>query len=172
MNFFYPLPNQEGTVNGGYGVFQQFRPETRNRQRTDGRGDWQASGNDTVFLRGSYQHRDPNSIIFEGGNALTNLPILDTTLDTSSFVGGWTKVVSPTVVNEFRVGYELRQLPRQSTFHAVDVSRQLGMEPAPSLSADRLGFPQITFQSGPNRPTNITDAGRNVDRTLDQNSFS
>ena len=44
--------------------------------------------------RASYQHRDPNSIIFEGGNALTNLPILDTTLNTASFVGGWTKVLS------------------------------------------------------------------------------
>jgi hypothetical protein len=172
MNFFYPLPNQSGTVNGGYGVFQQFRPETRKRQRTDGRVDYQASGNDTIFFRGSFQHRDPNSIQFEGGNALTNLPILNTNLKTASGVGGWTKVVSPTIVNEFRAGYNYDSSQRQSTFRAVEFSQQLGLEPAPSLSADRLGFPQITFQAGLNRPTNITDAGRNVDRTLNQNSFS
>ena len=172
MNFFYPLPNQDGTVNGGYGVFQQFRPETRNRQRTDGRLDYQPSGNDTVFLRGSYQHRDPSNIIFEGGNALTNLPILDTKINTASFVGGWTRVLSGTKINEMRIGYNLDTSKRQSTFHADDVSAQLGLDPAPSLGPDRLGFPTINFQSGPNRPTNIADAGRNVDRTVDQNAFS
>ena len=122
--------------------------------------------------RGSYQHRDPNSIIFEGGNALTNLPVLDTTLNTASFVGGWTKVLSGTMVNEMRVGYNLDTSKRQSTFHADDVSAQLGLDPAPSLGADRLGFPSINFQSGPIRPTNIADAARNVDRTVDQNAFS
>jgi hypothetical protein len=172
MNFFWPLPNQSGSANGGYGIFQEFRPETRNRHRTDGRLDYQPSGNDTVFFRGSYQRRDPNSIIFEGGNALTNLPILDTTLNTSSFVGGWTKVVSPTVVNEMRIGYNYDSSKRQSTFHAVDVARQLGLEPAPSLTPERLGFPSINFQSGPNRPSNIADAARNVDRTVNQNAFS
>src|SRR5688500_9851091 len=34
MDFFYPLPNQ-GTMANGYGVFQQFVPKTRERQRAD-----------------------------------------------------------------------------------------------------------------------------------------
>ena len=76
------------------------------------------------------------------------------------------------MVNEMRVGYNLDTSKRQSTFHADDVSAQLGLDPAPSLGADRLGFPSIKFQSGPNRPTNIADAARNVDRTVDQNAFS
>ena len=37
---------------------------------------------------------------------------------------------------------------------------------------DRRGFPQFQFTAGTNRPTNISDAGRNVDRTLRQNAFS
>src|SRR5262249_40147214 len=76
MNFFYPLPNQ-GTASTGFGIFQQFLPETRKRQRADIRLDSEATKNDSFFLRGSYQHRDPNSIAFEAGNALTNMPILD-----------------------------------------------------------------------------------------------
>ena len=32
------------------------------------------ASNDSLFLRGSYQHRNPNNIIFEAGNAFTNLP--------------------------------------------------------------------------------------------------
>ena len=34
MDFFYPLPNQ-GTMANGYGVYQQFVPQTRERQRGD-----------------------------------------------------------------------------------------------------------------------------------------
>ena len=43
MNFFYPLPNQGiDRRDGGYGVFQQFVPETRKRQRADLRLDTEA----------------------------------------------------------------------------------------------------------------------------------
>jgi hypothetical protein len=171
LDFFYPLPNQ-GTLANGYGVYQQFVPQTRRRQRADIRIDHEAGSNNSIFARGSYQHRDPNNIIFEAGNAFTNLPILNTTLNTASAIGGWTRIISPTVVNEFRAGYNYDNSARQSTFLAADVSAQLGIENAPSLGADRRGFPSIQFTTGANRPNSIADAGRNVDRTLRQNAFS
>src|SRR5262245_39314115 len=99
MNFFYPLPNQ-GTNASGYGVFQQFLPETRNRQRFDIRLDAEPAKNDSLFFRGSYQHRDPTSITFEAGNAFTNMPILDAQLNTGSAIGGWTKILASNMVNE------------------------------------------------------------------------
>ena len=68
MDFFYPLPNQ-GTMANGYGVYQQFVHQTRDRQRGDIRIDYEPSSNDSVFARGSFQHRNPNNIIFEAGNA-------------------------------------------------------------------------------------------------------
>ena len=40
MDFFYPLPNQ-GTMANGYGVYQQFVPQTRDRQRGDIRIDYE-----------------------------------------------------------------------------------------------------------------------------------
>jgi Carboxypeptidase regulatory-like domain len=171
MDFFYPLPNQ-GTLANGYGVFQQFVPKTRDRQRGDMRIDYEAGKNDSLFLRGSYQQRDPNGITFEAGNAFTNLPNLTTKLNTASVIGGWTKIFSPTVVTEFRAGYNYDNSRRESTLLAKDVAARLGIENAPSLGSDRRGFPQFQFTAGANRPTNISDAGRNVDRTLRQNAFS
>ena len=167
---FYPLPNQ-GTLANGYGVFQQFLPQTRKRQRGDLRLDYEAGKNDTIFLRTSYQHRNPNSVTFEAGNALTNMPILDSTLDTASVIGGWTKILGSTMVNEFRTGYNYDNSKRQSNFKAAEVAAELGIENAPSKAA-AFGFPSIQFVAGQNRPTNIVDAGRNVDRTLRQNAFS
>jgi hypothetical protein len=171
MNFFWPLPNQ-GTLSNGYGVFQQFVPETRNRNRADLRIDHEATKDDSIFLRASYQHFNPNAITFEAGNALTNMPILNRKLDTATVVAGWTKIFSSTVVNEFRAGYNYDQFSRQSTFLAADVAAQLGLENAPSLAADKRGFPQFTFSTSTNRPSNIADQGRNGDRTVTQNALS
>ena len=171
MDFFYPQPNLSPMANG-YGRFQQFVPKTRDRHRGDIRLDYQPGSSDPVFVRGSFQHRNPNSITFEAGNAFTNLPHLNAELNTSSVVGGWTKIFSPTIVNEFRAGFNYDNSRRESTFLAAEVARQLGVENAPSLSADRRGFPSFQFTTGANRPTNIVDAGRNVDRTLRQNAFS
>ncbi len=39
------------------------------------------------------------------------------------------------------------------------------------MGTGKYGFPSFTF-TGSNRPTNMTDAARNVDRTFKQNSFS
>jgi carboxypeptidase family protein len=171
MNFFWPLPNRPGLSNG-YGIFQQFVPETRNRHRADLRIDHEASGKDSIFLRGSYQHRDPNAIQFEGGNALTNLPILKSNLNTASAIAGWTRIFSSTVVNEFRAGFNYDNVSRQSTFNNATLAQQFGLELPPSMPLDRRGFPGITFSTSTNRPSNIADAGRAVDRTTTQNSFS
>jgi len=171
MQFFYPLPNQ-GTLANGYGVYQQFVPKTRDRHRGDVRIDYEGGNNDTIFLRGSYQHYGPNAITFEAGNAFTNMPILNRDLDTSSLIGGWTKIFTSTMVNEVRLGYNYDNSRRESTFKAAEVASRLGIESAPSLGPNRLGFPSFQFTAGTNRPTNIADAARNVDRTVRQNAFS
>ncbi len=171
MNFFWPLPNR-GTQSNGYGIYQQFVPETRNRQRADLRIDHEASGKDSIFLRGSYQHYTPNAITFEGGNALTNLPILDRNLNTASAVAGWTRIMSSTRVNELRIGYNYDNVARQSTFNNAQLTQQFGLELPPNMPADRRGFPNIQFTTSSNRPGNIADQGRAVDRTTTQNSFS
>jgi Carboxypeptidase regulatory-like domain len=170
INMFYPLPNQ-GTAASGFGIYQQFVPETRKRQRFDVRLDDELTRNDSLFFRGSYQHRDPNSITFEGGNVLTNLPILDSKLNTSSIIGGWTKIFRSTMVNEFRAGYNYDQSKSQSNFKAADVAASLGLENAPT-KIDDLGFPSFQFRGPQPRVLDISDRGRNVLRTVRQNAFS
>jgi hypothetical protein len=173
MDFFYPLPNQ-GTLSTGLGVFQQFVPQTRNRQRADLRIDHEATKNDSLFLRGSYQHRNPDQIEFELGNAFPQLGIRDRKLDTASAIAGWTKILSNTVVNEFRIGYNYDRSNRRSNYNVQQVNAQLGLETAPSVGPERVGLPRFEFSGGSStsRPTNIIDGNRNVDRTIRQNSFS
>jgi hypothetical protein len=100
------------------------------------------------------------------------MPHLKRSLNTASVIAGWTRIFSGNLINEFRAGYNFDDSKRESNFLAADVSRQLGLEVAPSLGPERHGFPQISFTTGANRPTNITDQGRNVDRTLRQNALS
>ena len=172
MDFFYPLPNQ-GTFANGYGRFQQFVPKTRERHRGDLRIDHQASDSDSMFVRGSYQHRNPNSITFEAGNALTNMPNLNTELNTASLIGGWTKIFSADGCQRVPRGLQLRQ------FRACEHVHRGGRGQAArhrERAQSRAGSARVPVSSSspqvPNRPTNITDAGRNVDRTLRQNAFS
>ena len=78
--------------------------------------------NDSLFLRGSYQHRDPSSIQFEAGNALTNLR--DPRSEARHRVGhrGLDEdLLSRPMVNEFRVGYNYDRLERQSNFMVAEV---------------------------------------------------
>jgi hypothetical protein len=174
LNYYYPLPNA-GTLSSGMGVYQQFVPETRNRHRADLRIDHEASKNDSLFLRASYQYRNPNSIQFEAnGNALTNLGIRNTQLNTATGVVGWTKILSPAMVNEFRIGYNYDKSNQQSHYTVADVNAAIGLETAPSLKPGQVGFPSIVFQGGSSstRPSTVADRGRYADRTIKQNSFT
>ncbi|HJS57274.1 MAG TPA: carboxypeptidase-like regulatory domain-containing protein, partial [Vicinamibacteria bacterium] len=93
LDFYYPLPNA-GTLSSGMGVYQQFVPETRNRQRADLRIDHEASSKDSLFLRGSYQNRSPQSVQFESGNNnFPNLGIRNTELNTATVIAGWTRIL-------------------------------------------------------------------------------
>ena len=173
LDFYYPLPNA-GTLSSGMGVYQQFVPQTRKRHRADLRVDHEATSNDSLFLRASYQYRDPNAIRFESGSALTNLGIQDTQLTTATGVVGWTKILSPTTVNEFRIGYNYDKSDRQSRYLVAEASAAMGIEVAPSLGPGQVGFPGMNFSGGSTatRPTNVADGGRNADRTIEQNSFT
>jgi hypothetical protein len=172
LGFFYPLPNR-GTLATGMGVFQEFLPETRNRERADLRIDHELSKSDSLFVRGSFQNRDPSSIQFEGGN-LVNLGLRDVRLKTGSAIAGWTRILSSTFVNELRVGYNYDNNVRASNYNVQAVNAQLGLETAPSVEPDRVGFPAFSFTGGASstRPVNISDGGYNADRTVTQNAFS
>jgi hypothetical protein len=174
-NFFYPTPNQSTTSNGGFGTYRQILPLSRNRDRTDARIDHELTGKDSIFVRASWQGRDPDAFTFEstganGGTGLTNLGILDRNSKAVTLATGWTRVWSSSIVNEFRGGYSLDSRDRRSTYIAGDVASGFGIE-IPSLAANAPGFPQFQF-SAPNRPSSVQDQRQNTFRDLRQSSFS
>ena len=171
MDFFYPLPNQ-GTMANGYGVYQQFVPQTRARQRGDIRIDYEPQQQRFRVRPRELSAPQSKQHHLRGGQRLHQPAGAEYHAQHRVVIGGWTRIIAPTVVNEFRAGYNYDNSGRESTFLASDVTAQLGIENAPSLGADRRGFPSFQFTAGTNRPTNIADAGRNVDRTLRQNAFS
>ena len=174
LQFFYPLPNQTALPNG-YGAFRQIVPLERQRDRADGRVDYELSKRDSLFTRVSWQHRDPDAFTFEatggnGGTGLVNLGTLNRESKAITWANGWTRVWSNAVVNEFRTGYSLDDRHRRSTLIAGDVGRQVGVE-VPSLAQQAPGFPQFLF-AGSNRPSDIRDQRQNTFRDLRQASFS
>jgi carboxypeptidase family protein/TonB-dependent receptor-like protein len=175
INLFYPLPNQSNTAAGGFGAYRQILPLSRDRDRTDLRIDHELSSKDSIFVRTSWQRRDPDAFTFEstgngGGAGLTNLGTLDRGSKAVTVAGGWTKIFAPTVFNEFRAGYSLDSRDRRSQYIAGDIAGQLGIE-IPALAAQAPGFPQFQF-SGTNRPSAIQDQRQNAFRDLRQSSFS
>ena len=136
MDFFYPLPNQ-GTL--GERRIRRL-PAVRARRRATGSAPTSRRPRGRArTTRCSSAAAISNAIrtasSSKAGNALTNLPTLTTKLNTASLIGGWTKILSPTMVNEMRGGYNYDNSKRQSTFHGGDVAAQLGIENAPSLGA-------------------------------------
>ena len=175
VDFFFPLPNQAAASNGGYGTYREILPLNRNRERADGRIDHELTGKDSLFVRGSWQLRDPDAFTFEntganGGAGLTNLGLLDRKSRAITVATGWTRIWSGTVVNEFRAGYSLDDRHRKSQFVAGDVGAGFGIQ-VPALAALAPGFPQFQF-SAPNRPSSIQDQRQNAFRDLQQSSFS
>jgi outer membrane receptor protein involved in Fe transport len=175
VNFFYPLPNQSNTSNGGYGTYRQILPLTRARDRADVRIDHELTGKDSLFVRASWQNRDPDAFTFEstggnGGSGLTNLGLLDRQSKAVTFASGWTRIWSGTIVNEFRGGYSLDSRNRKSRFVAGDLGSRFGID-VPALATAAPGFPQFQF-SAPNRPSSIQDGRQNTFRDLRQASFS
>jgi hypothetical protein len=175
VNFFYPLPNQTATSNGGYGTYRQILPLTRDRDRTDVRVDHELTGKDSLFVRTSWQRRNPDAFTFEstggnGGGGLTNLGTLERSSKAITVATGWTNIFAPTLFNEFRGGYSLDSRNRRSRYIAGDVASNFGID-IPPLAAGAPGFPQFQFASG-NRPSAIQDQRQNSFRDLRQASFS
>jgi hypothetical protein len=168
INFFYPAPNRDPLANG-YGRYQAPITPTRNRHRADVRIDHDA-GDNSFFLRGSYQYRDPRSISFEL-NGMTNLGYGDSSLKTGTGVFGWTRVFSPAVVNELRVGYNRDYSFGESQYFVQQMAQELGLEPTPGFGPEVRGFPSFVY-SGANVPRSIRDLGRNANRSVTQDSFS
>ena len=173
MDFFYPLPNQ-GVLANGYGVFQQFVPQTRNRQRGDIRIDHRATQNDTFFFRGRISAPGSEQHPVRGGQRLHELadPRTRTSTRRRRSAGG-PRSSSPTDGQRVPGRLQLRQLEAGKHF-----PRGRRLRPARHRERARVWrrparVPELprSRRARTGRPTSPI-AGRNVDRTLRQNAFS
>ena len=169
MNFFYPLPNQ-GTLVERLRRLPAVR--ARDAQPPAGRPPHRPRGqkNDSLFLRGSYQHRDPNGDHLRGGQRAHEPRDPGHELNTATVIGGWTKIFSPTVVNEFRVGYNYDN--SRAAEHITTVAgrrrRSSASRTRRASAPDRRRLPVVQLLGARPRagPRTSPTRGRNVDRTV------
>lgn len=167
LNFFYPLPNLSPLASG-LGRYQEFVNLTTERQRWDARVDHELTSNDSLYVRGSWQHRDPGTT-FENAQ-LPLLGVQDRQITTQTVTGSWTKVLSNSRLNELRVGYNLDRNNRKSQYLAEDVTSQLGIQ-IPNTGLGRRGYPAFTF-GGANAIRSIADPSTNANRDTRQSFFT
>lgn len=120
----------------------------------DTRWDYYLNPKNTIFGRYSYQaftEQAPGAFGLEaGGPTIGNYAGVSNALNQSVAVG-WTYTISPTLVNEFRLGY--------MRYHVFDVPNGFGTQPAlaagiPNLNLDKTytsGMPYFDIQN-PNGP--------------------
>lgn len=95
----FPEPNTQGIVN-----YTNETPQTQQNDQFDGRVDATVSSKDTVFFRYFLGNSD---ILFPGA-----LPAFNAYqhFRGQNMVGGWTRVVSSSAINDVRIGYQRNYL--------------------------------------------------------------
>ena len=140
---YWPLPNSTayGIVGNNYNTAGDVN-RTGNLWNT--RWDYYVNGKNTIFGRysyASYTEQAPGAFgleaggpAFTGGNYAGSSQALNQSLAT-----GWTYTISPTVVNEFRLGY--------MRYHVFDVPNGYGTSPATTAGIPGLNL-DATYTSG------------------------
>jgi hypothetical protein len=161
---FIPLPNTAGATGGNGNPSQNFQDGRSTRSNYDqliARLDHQFSPNDTVFSRFSFQDSNaysPNT--FPGFGTQDNQRQMNVT-------GSYTKVLTPSIVNEFRFGYQgwFQIQAAEDYIDGKDYMTQFnirGLEYAPK--AGLIGSPTFAITgfsgwgngTGPNKARNHT----------------
>lgn len=91
----YPVSNVPGSPN----LFKSLPPQLQTSKNGVARGDWQASSRDSVFGRYSIAR---SSLLASSGLAEPAQSRADRNIDSTSAGIGYTRTLSPTLINEFR----------------------------------------------------------------------
>ena len=148
---YWPLPNtsQFGTLGDNYNASGDVAI-TGNLWNT--RWDYYLNPKNAIFGRYSYAaytEQAPGAFGLEAGGPNFGNYAGDSNALNQSLAAGWTDTISPTVVNEFRLGY--------MRYHVLDVPNGYGTDPAtqagiPGLNLDKTytsGMPYFDIGSDP-----------------------
>ena len=140
----YPAPNVD--VNGANFLSDPVRQESRNN--FDIRVDHTFSSRDNIFGRFSYENQ-PSFIPSPFSNDLDGGSFADGYEDDSyrSIAISEVHTFTPTLVNEFRLGYNRINAHRFNLNYNKDVSSELGFPGVP-FGPDIGGLPQLSFGDG------------------------
>jgi hypothetical protein len=148
LSTYWPTPNATPTVNNGGNNFlsDPHRQETRNN--FDVRIDHKISDSDNAFGRFSYENQ-PSFIPPPFNNLLDGGGFFDGTEDNSyrSVALSEVHLFKPTVINEFRVGYNRINSHRFQLNSNENISAQLNFPNVP-YGPNNGGLPNITFGDG------------------------
>lgn len=145
----FPEPNFK---NGG-ATFPELNNFSRTGELTDfngsydARADWTPTGNDTLFVRFNYFNRQRDIPGYFGGLAdgTSTSAWGNETMKGTSVVLGWTRVINPRMVNDFRFGW-VRDYSHavQQPFALSQTAGQYipGIPANPAIGG---GLPQISF---------------------------
>ncbi len=122
----YPLPNVPGTVNGTQNNYRTIRRQVTHYNTFDTRVDWNASTHDTAFARFAYDQSE-----FDRTSEFTTLPAgfasgANTTHGRGIAIGE-THTFTPSVLNEFRAGYNRYTFTNAPVFSGQPISANLGI---------------------------------------------
>jgi outer membrane receptor protein involved in Fe transport len=141
----YPAAGPINPVSGNNFVGNPVRQETRNN--FDVRVDQKFSDKDNTFFRFSFEHQ-PSSIpgtfggLADGGGFFSG----DEDFSYRSFATSWTHIVRPTLINEFRLGYNRVDARRLELNANTNVSADPSIDfPGVPFSPGIGGLPQLTF---------------------------
>ena len=145
----FPQPN----ITSG-GLTPELNNYTRNALLTDfddnydGRVDWNPDANDEVFARYNYSNRTRSIPGYFGGLAdgTTTSAWGNQQLKAYSLVLGWTRVISPRLVNEFRFGFGRNfSAAQQQPFNLAPADQFVpGIPPSAQVGG---GVPLTTFSN-------------------------
>lgn len=143
---YYPAPN--GVFPGGSN-FLAVTNTTDNWDQGSGRIDYTVSSRDSVFAR--YTQQEQNTVL--GGITIYNSQSFPT--NPKSLATGWTHIVSPTLVNNFRFGYthtetgETRAFGFDTTYANPVGLKNVGLQPG-SYGLPRLSISGYANPGGAN----------------------
>jgi hypothetical protein len=130
---FYPQPNVSGDPTRNY---QETLSNPQDRDQFHLRGDWQITSSDSLMARYSWTERgDTAANILYAGQITRN--------DHQGAAVAWTKVISPSVLNEVRLGITRYSFALIPDGLGNDFASQLGL-PSFAESASLQRFPTVT----------------------------
>jgi hypothetical protein len=148
LSAYWPTPNTIGTANNGGNNFFSDPHRQESRNNFDVRIDHKISDKDNAFGRFSFENQ-PSFIPPPFNNLLDGGGFFDGTEDNSyrSLALSEVHLFKPTVINEFRLGYNRINSHRYQINSNENISAQLNFPNVP-FGPNNGGLPNITFGDG------------------------